>query len=58
MIQGFQSGLFQFPSSPSSGLPTMDETVKTTQNSKKYDDLKLNFWFYHLIEYFDGLLYY
>ena len=21
------------------GLPTKDETVKTTQNSKKYDDL-------------------
>jgi len=25
------------------GLPTKDETVKTTQISKKYEDLKLDF---------------
>ena len=29
---------------PYTGLPTKDETVKTTQ---KYDDLKLDFWFLH-----------
>ena len=42
-------------SSRCAGIPTKDETAKTTQNSKN-DDLKLNFWFHHLSEYFDGLL--
>ena len=35
------------------GLPIKDETLKTTQ---KYDELKLDFWFLHSIEYFNGLL--
>ena len=25
-------------------LPTKEETLKTTQNSYKYEDLKLDFW--------------
>ena len=34
------------------GLPTKDETVKTTQNLKN-NDLKPNNWFPQSIEYFD-----
>ena len=33
------------------GLPTKDETVKTTQNLKKYEDLKLEFWSQPSIKY-------
>ena len=36
------------------GLPTMDETVKTTQGPKL--NLKFEFWFLHSMEYFDSLL--
>ena len=38
------------------GSPLKDETAKTTQNSIN-NDLKLDFWFLHSIEYFSGLLY-
>ena len=38
------------------GLTSKTEIVKTTQNSKKNDNLELDFWFQHSIENFGGLL--
>ena len=37
-------------------LLTKDETVKRTQNLKKYDELKLDFCFLHSIKYSGGIL--
>ena len=49
-----ESGVLLLKLRLNTGLLSRNETVKTTQNSKKHDDFKLDFWFLHL--YFNGLL--
>ena len=38
------------------GLPTRDETAEDDPKLENYDDLQLDFWFLHSIEYFDVLI--